>query len=333
MRRPLLQVNNPKFQLPPAYYLHCKMRKSDIVLASFLFTTTHLFLLAGAIDNVGGNICNTNDDKVFTTELTKSIDATLFGFQNRIAAGEERFMAGTTKNGIRRALLKFPTDDDDNTFPSDTKVECTEIRLITTRSDEERRTVPTPVIKVHRVATQWTTTGGNNLQLHGLNGGTANARDTTWKYSSYPSTEWENSGGDFYNNVLGRNVEAGDLHWYGKTRAMAEVVQEWIDEPSTNFGFILIGSDETYTLPPPGSYSRYNGIESSPDLIPRLIVTYTSPSQGKPHRAYNDYIPVAPDDNSSDYNSDNDGVTGLIIGGIIASLVSSAIMAVVWQRQ
>jgi hypothetical protein len=36
-------------------------------------------------------------------------------------------------------------------------------------------------------------------------------------------------------------------------------------------------------------YVHYNGIENAPDLVPRLIVTYTSPSQGKEHREYTDY--------------------------------------------
>jgi hypothetical protein len=38
-------------------------------------------------------------------------------------------------------------------------------------------------------------------------------------------------------------------------------------------------------------YVHYNGIENAPDLIPRLIVTYTSPLQGKEHREYTDYVP------------------------------------------
>jgi len=48
-------------------------------------------------------------------------------------------------------------------------------------------------------------------------------------------------------------------------------------------------------------YVRYNGIENAPDKIPRLIVTYTSPSQGIEHRDYTGYIseiPVSPSSNS-----------------------------------
>ena len=41
-------------------------------------------------------------------------------------------------------------------------------------------------------------------------------------------------------------------------------------------------------------YVRYSGAENAPDLIPRLIVTYTAPSQGKDHRDYNAYLPEVP---------------------------------------
>lgn len=45
-------------------------------------------------------------------------------------------------------------------------------------------------------------------------------------------------------------------------------------------GFMLIGPEKQ---PGSTSYIRYNGMESTPDLIPRLIVSYTSPLEGTPH--------------------------------------------------
>mmetsp|Transcript_39255 Transcript_39255/g.47185 ORF Transcript_39255/g.47185 Transcript_39255/m.47185 type:complete len:337 (+) Transcript_39255:25-1035(+) len=299
------------------------------LLSSSIFATSYLFSFVDAIENVGGAICNTKDDQVFVKELVQSVDATIFGFQDRIASGGERFMIGSTKNGIRRGFLKFLVDDEEDIFPSDAKVECTEIRLFVAQNDEERRTVPAPQIELHQVVSDWKTTGKNNLQLNGLNGGTANTGDTTWKYSSYPSIEWENKGGDFSQNVLAETIAAGDLHWYGKTRAMAEVVQGWINDASTNYGFILISSDED-RLVLPGSYSRYNGIESEPELIPRLIVTYTSPSQGKPDRIYNDYSPLTLGGSKTSNNSGNGAVLGLVFAGIGVALVAA--IACIWIR-
>lgn len=291
------------------------MRNLQTLFSALIFAVADLIDFTGAIENVGGNLCNTEDDQVFVKELVKSVDATLFGFQDSIAAGEQRFMVGNTKNGLRRGLLKFMVDSEKRIFPSDAKIECTEVRLFVTQTDEERRMVQMPQINLHKVTSDWTTTNKINLQLNGLNGGSANTGDTTWRYSSYPSKEWKTQGGDFDKKTLAKKISAGDLHWYGKTRSMAEVVQGWIDDDSTNYGFMLVGSDENVFVPR-GSYSRYNGVESSPELIPRLIVTYTSPSQGKLHRTYNDYTDETQDTDIGRY------IIGAVVGATVASIVS-----------
>jgi len=54
---------------------------------------------------------------------------------------------------------------------------------------------------------------------------------------------------------------------------------------TTDPGFMLVGEENDKSE----KYVHYNGIENAPDLIPRLIVTYTSPSQGKEHREYTNY--------------------------------------------
>jgi len=89
--------------------------------------------------------------------------------------------------------------------------------------------------------------------------------------------------------------EGGKIHWYGGTLTMARIVQEWIDVKSNPFngGFMLIG-EESAADSGSESYVKYSGAENAPDLIPRLIVTYTSPSQGRKHREYSSYLPEVP---------------------------------------
>lgn len=236
----------------------------------------------GAIDAVGGILCNTRDGDVLVNEIVRSRDATIFQGQDEISSGLDVFMTGKSKNGVRRGLIAFDFDEED--FPSDAKVECAEIRL---HAAEEKGSSAVK-LTLHRITTAWKTSGKN--VIHGINGGRVWLGDTTWSYTDYPSSVWNNEGGDYSENVVATKVSSNNnMHSYGNTLRMARLVQEWIDVKSNPFnaGFILIG-EETAS---PGRYVKYSGAENAPSLIPRLIVTYTSPSQGKEHRDYTAYLP------------------------------------------
>ena len=207
----------------------------------------------------------------------------VFQGQDEISSGLDVFMAGTSKNGVRRGLIAFDFDEDD--FPSDAKVECAEIRLHAMEAPKGGE------LTLHRITTAWKTSGKN--VIHGVNGGRVWLGDTTWSYTDYPSSVWNNEGGDYSENVVATKVSSdNNIHSYGNTLRMARLVQEWIDVKSKPFnaGFILIGEEAAS----PGHYVKYSGAENAPHLIPRLIVTYTSPSQGKEHRDYTAYLPEVP---------------------------------------
>jgi len=237
---------------------------------------------AEALEAVGGTLCNTRDGDVLVNEVTNSRDATIFQGQDEISSGMDEFMTGTSKNGIRRGLLAFDFDEED--FPADAQVECAEIRLHTTEMPKDG------TLTLHRITTAWETSGTN--VIHGVNGGHVKTGDTTWSYTDFPTSLWNSRGGDYAENVVATKVSSGDIHSFGNTLRMTRIVQEWIDVKSNPFnaGFILMG-EETAAA---GQYVKYSGAENAPQLIPRLIVTYTSPSQGKEHRDYTAYLPEVP---------------------------------------
>jgi len=231
------------------------------------------------------NLCRTiNTDTILVKEFETSEDATIFGNQPDIAAGRERFIVGNTPNGERRALLKFQVVEDGPTdFPAtdDVRVVCAELRLFAynqSNNGVDGRLSTTPKIRLHRVTEAWTTSGG--IAINGVNGGRANDGDCTWKYRKYPNTEWKNPGGGFQQDeVLSRDTIEDNLHWFGSSVEMNTVVQDWIDGSTPNNGFLLMADDSNVE----NSYATYHGFENSPEFVPRLIVTYTSPKQGKPH--------------------------------------------------
>ena len=196
-------------------------QKSNLFLVSFGILAAAASV--DALEMVGGNLCNTNDFAVLVQEIVESRDATIFQGQSEISSGEEQFMVGTTKNGIRRGLLAFDFKEDD--FPPDAKVECTEIRLHVVQNGGSSAQVPE--ITLHRITKDWKTSGSNRLT--GVNGGTAANGDVTWQYSDYPKSLWKKKGGDFDDKVVARKTEAGLMHSFGNTLQMARLVQEWIE--------------------------------------------------------------------------------------------------------
>ena len=204
--------------------------RSDILLFGILAAAS--VAVVDAIESVGGNLCNTNDGAVLVQEIFESKDATIFQGQDKISSGEDLFMIGTTKNGIRRGLLAFAFKEDD--FPPDAQVECTEIRLHVGQTDSNSDdSVQIPEIVLHRITTAWETSGSNIL--NGVNGGSVKNGDTTWAYTDYPTSTWKERGGDFSNTVVATKVEAGDIHSFGNTLQMARIVQEWIQVGTNPF--------------------------------------------------------------------------------------------------
>ena len=184
-----------------------------------------------ALEMVGGNLCNTNDGNVLVQEIVQSKDATIFQGQGKISSGEDQFLVGTTRNGIRRGLLRFEFQSGD--FPIDAKVECTEVRLHVVDQVGDSSSVPIPEITLHRITTAWETSGENRLT--GVNGGTVLLGDVTWIYTNYPQSKWGEAGGDFADNIVATKSEVGSVHSYGNTLRMARIVQDWIDVGASPF--------------------------------------------------------------------------------------------------
>lgn len=268
--------------------------KSSVTAA--ILCATQGTIIVDAIESIGGTICNTHDSKkTLSKEIVKSRDATIFQRQDEISSAKDLFMTGSTKNGLRRGLLAFDFGVDD--FPYDAKVECAEIRLhvdSTSEYDGGAYDLGIGRSTLHQVTAAWTTSGENVLQ--GVNGGNVRTGDTTWSYAAYPDWMWDTKGGDYdVKKVVATREEGGNIHWFGGTLTMATIVQEWIDVRANPFneGFMLIG-EESVAGSGSESYVKYSGAENAPDLIPRLIVTYTSPSQGRKHREYSSYLPEVP---------------------------------------
>jgi hypothetical protein len=135
-----------------------------------------------------------------------------------------------------------------------------------------------PTINLYRVLTNW---GEGTSFQNGGQGALATNGDATWLYTffntSSPSTSpaWTTPGGDYSSLSSGSAVIFDDFgggqlfSWSSSTNPqMIDDVQFWLDNPTSNFGWILIGDESRGQ-----SAKRFTSREG--DVPPVLRVTYS----------------------------------------------------------
>ena len=154
-----------------------------------------------------------------------------------------RVFAGTTANGShRRALLAF---DIRSQIPPGSQI----TRAVLTLTVSIATSGP-QAMSLHRVNTDWGE-GASLAQWFGFfgrgDGGGAEAKtgDATWLHAFFPDKRWTNAGGDF-DSLADATATSGstDIRW--ESAALITCVQQWLDQPSTNFGWIVIGNESAF---------------------------------------------------------------------------------------
>lgn len=203
-----------------------------------------------------------------TWTLLADRDATLYespagGLANGAGAG--LFAGLTGQPGVRRALVRF---DVAATIPAGSKILGVGLRAVSTQSSSPSALMTT----WHRVLVDWSE-GTTVAPGNGGGGATAQAGDATWLHRSYPSTFWSQPGGDFDPAPSGTLalVQSGLSQNSGYNPGLIADVQSWLDNPSTNFGW-LIKSDETT----PATATRFESRESQGGGV-ELSVTWLGP--------------------------------------------------------
>lgn len=114
--------------------------------------------------------------------------------------------------------------------------------------------------------------------------------DATWIYATFPTVMWDTLGGDFERSSwVGYKGAGGGVdfvrnndQWFGGALATARLVQEWVDGKSANYGVVLVGPEKTSDFTGV-NYNTYYGSVGVGETVPKLIVSYTSPTDGFDH--------------------------------------------------
>jgi hypothetical protein len=177
-------------------------------------------------------------------------------------AGPAIFAGRTAQplNSIRRALLAF---DLSGAIPAGAVIESVMLELELTVSNDAPA-----ILSLHRVLRAW---GEGTSSSGGGPGAPATMNDATWIHSFYDSDFWAQPGGDF-DATASAETEVGpaDRYYWVSTPEMVADVQSWLDDPTSNHGWILIGEEQA-----PKTVKRFESRESPHTAgQPRLVVEF-----------------------------------------------------------
>ena len=178
------------------------------------------------------------------------------------------FFVGQTNQavlGIRRGLLHF---DVAAALPGNASIDHVSLRLYQNSSNSEPG-----VISVHRVLSDW---GEGKSSRSGGRGAAAEADDATWLYTFYDQRNWAQPGGHFIPDASATGVARDrDFHISQNTGKLVNDVRLWLQKPQQNFGWLLMGDEDTR-----GSVKRFASRESNKnDQRPMLSIEYHLPGE------------------------------------------------------
>jgi len=183
---------------------------------------------------------------------------------NSNALGQNIF-SGTNNGGSpRRGLIKF---DIAAAIPSGATITSVTLTLNCNLS----RTIADNV-SLHKVVAGWGEGTSNAGASADGGGAAATTNDATWTARFFPGSLWTNPGGD-YNAVASATTSINSTGFFQWSAAgMVADVQNWLTAPASNFGWILICDETTF------STARKFGSRENTTVAnrPSLSVTYTT---------------------------------------------------------
>jgi hypothetical protein len=209
-----------------------------------------------------------------TLELTPVADTTLIETApDNNHGGQAFFNSGTTMmNTQNRGLLRF---DLSALTPGVTVIHSVDVVLEVVGTPPPSSSVPS-FFGLHRVLRSWGEGDkvAESLGSPGL-GEPADAGEATWNQRFAGTSEtWGTPGGqagvDYAASASAlRFVEAGDTYLFESSPELVDDVQRWVDDPQSNYGWMLISlsEDERYT-------ARRFGSRDNPDFPPRLLIQF-----------------------------------------------------------
>lgn len=181
-------------------------------------------------------------------------------------AGQYLFTGKTVVNQIRRGLVYFDLVE---FIPP-----CAIVTDVTLTMRMSRTITASVPVQLRRVLKSWGSASSDAGGEEGF-GTIAETGDATWLHTYYNTDFWDRPGGDYSDSISAvRNVNAIGFYTWGSTPAMVKDVQDWVSNPNSNYGWLLLADESTYP-----TAKRFDSVNhDSLSYRPKLTVTYVNNS-------------------------------------------------------
>ena len=175
------------------------------------------------------NIAPSKDNTLYQYDPADSDMSNALGFY---------FFAGETAMGeLRRGVLAF---DIAAHIPAGSTITAVTLSLNMSKTllDTAR------TVELHKLLADWGE-GTSFAPGEEGDGAPATPNDATWRHRFFDTIFWTNEGGDF-SAIVSASQSVGPIGQYtwSSTQMIADV-QSWLDNPASNFGWIVLGDEST----------------------------------------------------------------------------------------
>ena len=196
-----------------------------------------LFVLAVAValGSLGASLANAG-----TINIMPSKDNTLYEYDpaegdHSNGAGFHLFAGENGEGEVRRGVLAF---DITGTIPPGSTITAVSLSM-----NMSMTPAGTLTVELHKLLADWGE-GTSHAPMGEGDGAPATPNDATWRHRFFDSVFWTTQGGDFSATVSASQSVGGTGHYMWSSAQMVADVQSWLDNPASNFGWLVSG-DET----------------------------------------------------------------------------------------
>ena len=196
--------------------------------------------------------------------ITPSKDNTLYEYDPlegdlSNALGNHFFTGLTLMDHLRRGVLAF---DIAGSIPAGSTITGVTLSLNMSRTMPETARI----VELHKLLADWGEGTSVAPDPEGQ-GAPATPNDATWRHRFFDTIFWTTEGGDFSATVSASQSVGGVGQYTWSSAQMVADVQAWLDNPASNFGWLLLGNESDL-----GSAKRFDTRESASP--PMLTIQY-----------------------------------------------------------
>ncbi|HSP56333.1 MAG TPA: DNRLRE domain-containing protein, partial [Dehalococcoidia bacterium] len=131
-------------------------------------------------------------------------------------------------------------------------------------------------VSLYRLLSDWGEGTSNTGSSQQGRGEPPTTGDATWHHTFYPSQFWSLPGGDYTLTAsVTRSVGNTGFYTFGSTSGMVADVQSWLNTPTQNDGWIIIGTESTTQTTKRFATRENTGLTNGVSWRPTLVIDYT----------------------------------------------------------